>query len=268
LAFGNEKLGRIYVINTLKSVLRNMPVVVPLWRYARRRISPRRHEIWENHSSQFVEYIKKITRSNRKAFFVKVGAHDGLSADPCGRVLLDNLNWSGILIEPVPSCFEKLKKNYPDASRFTLEQVAIGRERGKSTFYFVSDDAKAHLPDLPSHFDMLGSFSKQHIVSHLNGVLEPFIVGVELDVLSLSEVLSKNSVQHIDLLQIDTEGYDFEVLKSLDFNVIKPGAIYLEHRHLNPSNIEELSALLRNQGYSVLDCGNDYFARISENRTV
>jgi FkbM family methyltransferase len=249
-------------------MFRNVPLVVPLWRYARRRISPTRHDIWEKHSSLFVQYVERLTISNQKAFFVKVGANDGLSGDPCGSMLLDNPNWSGILIEPVPSCFEKLKKNYPDTARFTLEQVAIGSVKGKSTFYFVSDDAIAHLPDLPSNFDMLGSLSKQHIVSHFNGVLEPFIVGVELDVLSLAEVLSKNGVWHIDLLQIDTEGYDFEVLKSLDFNVIKPKAIYLEHRHLDPSNIEELLALLRNQGYSVLDCGNDYFARISGNRAV
>jgi hypothetical protein len=34
--------------------------------------------------------------------FVKIGANDGVTGDPCSDILLANLNWRGLLIEPVP----------------------------------------------------------------------------------------------------------------------------------------------------------------------
>src|ERR1700682_2727682 len=45
----------------------------------------------------------------QQPFFVKVGANDGSTGDPCSDVLLGRTNWKGLLIEPVPYCFDRLK---------------------------------------------------------------------------------------------------------------------------------------------------------------
>ena len=99
--------------------------------------------------------------------FVKAGANDGITGDPCSDILLANPAWKGILIEPVPHCFERLQKTFHDASRFLCVQAAVGAPTGKAKFYYVDPQAVKALPNLPSWHDQLGSFDRNHIVKHL-----------------------------------------------------------------------------------------------------
>jgi len=211
-------------------------------------------------SERFGRYLERITDTVARAVFVKVGANDGVSGDPCGRLFLDQVNWSGVLIEPVPHLYQRLTQSYSDPRRFITEQVAIGTCSGRRIFYYVGGEAKSVLPDLPDEVDMLGSFDRSHIVGHLNGTLEPFIVGMELEVLTLAEILGRNHIQELHLLQIDTEGYDLEVIKSLDFAAVAPQAIYIEHKHLSSEDRTELEQILEGHSYRIYDCGNDLFA--------
>lgn len=216
------------------------------------------------HSRRFVEYLNRTTRGVDHPVFVKVGANDGVTGDPCGGLFIENRNWTGLLIEPVPYLFAKLAHNYADRERFALEQVAIGKEPGRTHFYYVDESAKKALPGIPIHYDMLGSFDRMHIVNHLNGVLEPYIVTIEIEVQGLANVLQRNGIKKIDVLQIDTEGYDWEVLKSLDFATILPKVIYVEHKHLSLDDRQAMVACLESQGYRILDCGNDFYAERDE----
>jgi FkbM family methyltransferase len=195
-----------------------------------------------------------------KPVFVKVGANDGVTGDPFSDILLANAKWTGLLIEPVPYCFDRLRANFHDARRFSLEQVAIGATAGEATFYYVDQKAVESLPNLPSWYDQLGSFDKNHILKHLDGALAPFIIECRIEVLPLTEVLRKNGIQDVHLLHIDTEGYDYEVLKTLDLSHHAPVAILVEHRHLPAAQKTEMHNLLHEYGYSVHDCGGDYFA--------
>jgi len=52
-------------------------------------------------------------------------------------------------------------------------------------------------------------------------------------------------------LHIDTEGYDYEIIKSIDFSQIKPRMIYYEHWCFN-SDIEECSKYLEDKGYRLI----------------
>jgi FkbM family methyltransferase len=191
---------------------------------------------------------------------VKVGANDGITGDPCTDILLANTNWKGLLIEPVPYCFERLKTNFQDARRFRFEQVAIGAVAGQVSFYYVDEKANRSLAGLPPWYDQLGSFDRTHIVKHLKGRLEPFIIECQVQVAPLSDVLARNRIQDVHLLHVDTEGHDYEVLKTLDFSRHAPLCIFVEHRHLPHLRRGEMQRLLRQHGYSVRDCGGDYFA--------
>src|SRR3984885_2643342 len=91
----------------------------------------------------FRRYCLRLSRVVPEPVFVKIGANDGVSGDPISDILLANANWRGLLIEPVPHCFDRLKANFHDAHRFCLEQVAIGATAGQARFYYV--DAKANM---------------------------------------------------------------------------------------------------------------------------
>ncbi|MBK9580704.1 MAG: FkbM family methyltransferase [Saprospiraceae bacterium] len=83
------------------------------------------------------------------------------------------------------------------------------------TFYIVKKMLKLNILILPYWYDQLGSFNRSHIANHLNGILDPYIDEVELQGISLDNLLFKYSIFSIDLLHIDTEGYDWEILKQL-----------------------------------------------------
>lgn len=214
----------------------------------------------ERAKQHFRDYCRRLPDLVEDAVFVKVGANDGVTGDPCSDILLADRRWRGLLIEPVPYCFNRLKANFSDAERFSLERVAIGPVVDTTTFYYVDERARAERPELPDWFDQLGSFDRSHIVKHLDGVLEPYILKAPVEVCPLGAVILRNRLTKIDLLHIDTEGYDFEVLKTLNFSKYKPPLIYIEHQHLPALQKKDMLRLLVGQGYRVRDAGRDYFA--------
>ena len=54
----------------------------------------------------------------------------------------------------------------------------------------------------------------------------------------------------LDLLQIDAEGYDFELLKIFPFSRVIPKIIHFEHIHLNEIDRNNCLEFLHNIGYS------------------
>ncbi len=69
------------------------------------------------------------------AFVVQVGANDGAQGDPIHALFERHPGWSGLLIEPVPFVFERLRANYHNDSRFIYARVAIADEQGSFPFY-------------------------------------------------------------------------------------------------------------------------------------
>lgn len=210
--------------------------------------------------NEFRKFCLDLTRAEAHPVFVKVGANDGIGDDPCSDIFLAQKNWHGLLIEPVPYCFKRLQANFQGESRFILDQIAIGATAGESTFYYVDDRARTELPEWEDWFDKLGSFDRNHIVKHVNGILEPFIVEAKVQVLPLSAALVRHGIKQVHLLHVDAEGYDFEVLKTLDFSQNAPLSIFVEHFHLSENTKKEMLAFFQAHGYTVLDCISDYFA--------
>jgi hypothetical protein len=60
-------------------------------------------------------------------FFIQIGAYDGRKGDPIYELVRVN-RCSGILVEPQPDIFERLKQNYAGFSGLAFEQAAIVEE--------------------------------------------------------------------------------------------------------------------------------------------
>lgn len=197
--------------------------------------------------------------------FVQVGSNDGVQGDPLHPLIRTHPRWRGLFIEPVPYLFERLRRNYvrlPAArSRFSFENVAIAAEAGRRPFYYVSERARARGDDLPAWCEQLGSFKREHIVSHLEGRLVPHIVEQDVECATLGDVLARNRVERLDLLHIDTEGSDYEVLLQLDWRRWRPRVIVFEVIHLTEQERAEAVALLRSESYRLSLLGYDLLAR-------
>ena len=58
----------------------------------------------------------------------------------------------------------------------------------------------------------------------------------KVDIKTLDNFLKEKKIDHIDILKIDTEGYDFNVIKSLGRNISCVNYIYFEHHFHNMLN--------------------------------
>jgi FkbM family methyltransferase len=149
-------------------------------------------------------------------------------------------------VEPVPFLFEKLKQNYGHDPRFRFENAAIAEESGAVDFYFLSEDARRSMPELPVYYDQLGSFNKSHIAAHFPGIAESMIVTTRVPALTFPQLLANHGIRHFDLLVLDTEGQDWAILRQLDLGQMRPRNILLEHLHLRfEERVDAMSALSR-----------------------
>jgi hypothetical protein len=71
----------------------------------------------------------------------------------------------------------------------------------------------------------------------------------------------------VDLLQVDTEGYDYEIIKMIDFDWYKPNIIHFEHGLVHGimswDHFMECLWVLYQQGYTVVVEWNDAIAYIA-----
>ena len=69
----------------------------------------------------------------------------------------------------------------------------------------------------------------------------------------MEELLHRYNIRNIRVLMIDTEGFDFAVLKQLPFHKLtfRPNVLVYEHRHLSDKDKAAVQALLRAQCYMV-----------------
>ena len=55
--------------------------------------------------------LDNILTANSVVNFIQVPSNDGVTGDPI-NCFVNNNNWHGVLVEPIPFLFEKLKINY------------------------------------------------------------------------------------------------------------------------------------------------------------
>ena len=240
---------------SVKSIVKKIPALYSLLQTAAR---PFRQS---GDLKRVRKYCSQLPERVQQPTFVMVGASDGITEDPVSDIFLSDARWKGVLIEPVPYCFQRLAGTFQDVSRFALEQVAIGNTSTEASFYYVAPNATDEDGNRPYWFDQVGSFDREHVLKLLGDRFERFIVECSVEVHPLSKILRRHKIDHLDFLQIDTEGYDYEILKTLDLAQHAPSAILVEHSHLPCAEREEMLKLLRLNGYGVDSCDPDnYFA--------
>lgn len=240
--------------NQLKSFLRKAPLIYRILRQIRFYVYP-------SEGDRIRSRIVAALKPYESVYFVQIGSNDGVQGDPIHDLIVENKNWAGLFVEPVRHLFRRLQHNYGNSHRFTFENVAIGTAREIREFYYVSEDAEAACKGrLPDWYNQLGSFNREHIVRHLHGSLEPYICSELLETVLLDDVLRRNEVQRIDLLHIDTEGFDYQILVQVDFQKYHPAAILYEHVHLSDETKRLARSLLESAGYGFWVYGKDTLA--------
>lgn len=235
----------------IKEYLRHLPLVYGSLKWI--------YRLFRGADLTVQQQIVKAVGNKSEVFFVQVGSNDGVQGDPIHDLVIARENWRGIFIEPIHFLFCRLRKNYGDCERFVFENVAIGTRSETKKFYYVSEKAKSEL-ELPYWHDQLGSFDKNHITRLLGDQMSPYIIEADVECQPLQAILDRNRVDAIDLLHIDTEGFDYKVLSQLDLKRYKPSVILFEHHLLTDDEFFKARKLLRTNGYRLVQYGNDTLA--------
>ncbi len=194
------------------------------------------------------ERLHRFAAASKDVFFVQVGAHEARAGDPIS-LYVERDGWHGILVEPVPRLFERLQTRYRRASGLAFENVAIAEEDGRRSFYRLTAAASK----IYALADQLGSLDRDVILSHQEQVqdIEKYLVQTEVPCLSFETLLERHAVERIDLLILDTEGYDATLLHSFPWRRFRPRLVLYEHDHLDGRERKATEQLLRELGYEL-----------------
>jgi FkbM family methyltransferase len=196
-----------------------------------------------------------------EAFFVEIGSNDGEQHDHLRPFILSGA-WQGIMVEPVPYVFERLRSGYGTHERIALENAAIGERDCVLPFFHVRDASAEERAELPDWYDGIGSFSRDALLGHAAEIpdIERRIVRAEVTTLTFQSLCDRHGVDRVDLLVIDTEGYDWRILSSIDLDTRRrPRLIVYEHYHLSAEERAAAADYLRAQGYETMEEGFDTF---------
>lgn len=211
--------------------------------------------------SHFEKALARLFYRNGGFSFVQIGAYDGVSYDDL-YWLVQRYGGSGIAVEPLPHVFTRLQMNYVWMDSVTPVQRAVHSDAKSIKMYYVdsSDPAFGNWA--------LGSSSVEK--SHLTdaGIPEHAIKDVTVDCIHLMDLLAEFGFYHLDVLQVDAEGYDHEVIRMIDFGRIRPKVIKYEYsKRTEPevvANEAKMMEWLQSLHYVVSLEGGDVVAELIE----
>lgn len=103
------------------------------------------------------------------------------------------------------------------------------------------------------------AFFSSEVSTGISGFLafhESHIQSQTVDVTTLADVLDEYSIDHVDLLKIDAEGYDLFVLRGLDWTGDKPDVIVCEFENNKTTRLgystDHMAVFLAGVGYEVV----------------
>jgi|SRR6478609_4259307 len=146
-------------------------------------------------------------QSNSAYFnFLDVGANDGVTLSNT-RSLFDTGRWNGVLVEPSPSAFQKLKENYRAMAGMYLYNFALGTHNGEIDFY----DSGTHLNK--GDIGLLSTASEEDY-NKWRGVTE--FNKIKVKVFRYKTFLNRLKLKKFDFISCDAEGLDLDILRQID----------------------------------------------------
>ncbi|HOE00784.1 MAG: FkbM family methyltransferase [Kiritimatiellia bacterium] len=217
-------------------------------------ITRRGYSLFPDHCSLIFEYYVGLLVKKGNFTFVQIGANDGIMFDDVRNFIARHApNASGLLVEPLPDVFVSLQKNYAPFPNVKAVNVAIHNKAKEMTLFRVCDAVAQ--TDRYRWMSGIASFSKQHLLSH--GVRLEDIVEVVVPAMTYSELIAQHMPGPVGLLQIDTEGYDAEIVGQLDLgHENSPSIIRFEHNMIKEAGLswaqmQDIISRLRQHGYEI-----------------
>lgn len=151
--------------------------------------------------------------------------------------------WRCICIEPNPKYVEMHKKVQNEVYQFACSNT----DQDNIDFQVVSFSDQYDSYQITDH-----SYSslkiKEHYLVHGNKTIDQLpIKTIKVNVRKLNTLLSELDIKLIDILSVDTEGWELEVMEGFDSNAYQPEIIVLE----NWTNSPDYTKYMKSIGYKM-----------------
>jgi len=188
-------------------------------------------------SEFYLEHYIGLEMSGRidkiyEGFYVDVGCFHPVRLS--NTFSLYKKGWSGINIDAKRGAMENFREQRPQDINL---HAAISDVRERKTFYEFESAT-------------VSSFDEEHVAEWKER--DRIVDEYELETVPLTDVLDEHEVpRNFDLLDVDVEGFDLRVLKSLDFTRYRPKLILVEIHDTNAARVTEhpIYAYLADKGY-------------------
>lgn len=187
--------------------------------------------------------LNRIFSKNLIKTLVQIGSNDGQRFDSLNKFIKKHYPKS-ILVEPIKADFIDLKKNYKDCKNIFFENSAISVNNEVNSLFKVND-AKSKL--YGEHAKGITSFDINHLLKH--GISRSHIKKEKVNSISIDNLFKKYSLNSLDLLMVDAEGYDGDII--IDFlssSLLRPLIIF-EYIHINYKTFKKLLDLLNQKKF-------------------
>jgi FkbM family methyltransferase len=163
------------------------------------------------------------------------------------------------MVEPVPYVFDRLKRNYERLDTVALENAAVSDSDGERAFYHLAGVTDYGAAGLPRWYDGIGSFSKEAVLDHRRLIpdISERLVSTHVPCMTFATLCNRHGLADLDLLVVDTEGYDHEILAGIDFDRYRPALVVYEHYHLAAHALRETDSRMKAAGYETMPEGFD-----------
>jgi FkbM family methyltransferase len=202
------------------------------------------------------QLLTRLGMATSDVFFVEIGANDGVSFDPLHTYILRN-RWRGLLVEPLPDFFLQLKETYKQCNGLIFENIAVAEKAGYRDMHRISPDVLSNgtLPTwtkgIASFFNDRNALGGSRIPASTFEQIRPHIAVEKVLCDTLDNLFAKHAITKVDVLQIDVEGYDYQVLKQVDFSRFRPSIIRIEWLNLPDDEKSLAIQLLKSHGYQI-----------------
>jgi FkbM family methyltransferase len=177
---------------------------------------------------------------------------DGVKHDELYDYVMANENWTGVLVEPLPDMFEKLITNYTFKDGLKFENSAISDDGGPTEMWRVPPDKMSEAPEWA---DGCSTLVPQNYIADV----VPHLVPQTVSTITINQLYEKYG-NTFDFVQVDTEGYDYNVFIQLLQNGLRSDLYKIEIAHITYNKTVWMRWVLENHGYKTFIDNYDLIA--------
>ena len=173
---------------------------------------------------KILNVFKKEIDTRKSIVVIDIGSHKGEYI----RSIIKNFFIEKIYsFEPNIEIFEILKKNFQNEKKIVINNCGISQEEGFINFNKNLESSSSTINKLNENSKY---FKKKYLLlNFLN--LKKVSEKIKIKVIRLENYLKKEKIKKIEILKIDTEGYEYQVLKSLGDNIKNIQLVHFEHHY-------------------------------------